>query len=44
MRRLLITFADVDHATSQEAPDIRKLVEIAQHGVSVVLPVVNASP
>jgi quercetin dioxygenase-like cupin family protein len=38
-------FADVDRAISPEAPDVRRLVEIAnQHGISMVLPVVNASP
>jgi hypothetical protein len=38
-------FTDPDRAISREAPDIRKLVEIDnQHGISMVLPVVNASP
>jgi hypothetical protein len=38
-------FTDVARAISREAPDICKLVEIAnQHDISMVLPVVNASP
>lgn len=37
-------FTDVDSVISPEAPDIRKLVEIAkQHDISMVLPVANAS-
>jgi hypothetical protein len=38
-------FTEVDRAISPEAPDIRKLVEIAnRHGISTALPAVNASP
>jgi hypothetical protein len=38
-------FTDADRAISPEASDIQKLVEIAnQHGISMVLPVANASP
>jgi hypothetical protein len=38
-------FTDVDRAISPESPDIPKLAEIANHhGISLVSPVVNASP